>query len=162
MTRRKLERKIKEISQSSFGTTYIASAVALECAGVDLDICTISQNSSALEVSCPPPGIGAKIQGSFSENKSGITYFGRSVAFKSAVINREITTSNCNSTALQVACSPRRDMEKHQENSVRICGTYLVGFIQAKTTCIDLHAAILSINSTALEVACPPGIRAKI
>jgi hypothetical protein len=60
-----LERKIKENSQKSFGTgpTYIAIysiAILKECAGVDLDICTISINSSALEVACPPPGIGAK------------------------------------------------------------------------------------------------------
>jgi hypothetical protein len=40
----------------------IKSAVALECAVVDLDIyTTISTNSSALEVACSPPGIGAKI-----------------------------------------------------------------------------------------------------
>jgi hypothetical protein len=43
------------------GTTYSESAVALENAGVDLDICFISNNSSALEVAFPPPGIGAKI-----------------------------------------------------------------------------------------------------
>jgi hypothetical protein len=65
--RRKLERKIKETDQNSFGTTYmpglIISAVALECAVVDLDICTTISavaNSSALEVACPPPGIGEK------------------------------------------------------------------------------------------------------
>jgi hypothetical protein len=56
-----LERKNKKNAQNSFGTTYIVSAVALESAGVDLDICNIGRNSSALEVVFPPPGIGAKI-----------------------------------------------------------------------------------------------------
>jgi hypothetical protein len=73
---------------------------------VDLHIGTAGINSAALEVACPPPEIGAKIQGNFSDNKSGITYTGRSVAFKSAVINLEITISNCNSSALEVACPP--------------------------------------------------------
>jgi hypothetical protein len=54
-------KKVQEISETRFRTTYRASAVALENAGVDLDICTISINCSALEVACPPPGIGAKI-----------------------------------------------------------------------------------------------------
>jgi hypothetical protein len=39
----------------------VASAVALEDAGVDLDICISGSNSATLEVACPPPGIGAKI-----------------------------------------------------------------------------------------------------
>jgi hypothetical protein len=56
-----LERKVKEIFEINFGTTYTGSAVALEDACVNLNICTISINSSALEVACPPPGIGAKI-----------------------------------------------------------------------------------------------------
>jgi hypothetical protein len=53
-------KKVQETSESRFCTTYIASAVALENACVDLDIdnCTISINSSTLEVACPPPGIG--------------------------------------------------------------------------------------------------------
>jgi hypothetical protein len=57
-----LQQKYKENSQNSFGTTYSVGSVALENAGIDLDICTISgRNSSTLEVACPPPGIGAKI-----------------------------------------------------------------------------------------------------
>jgi hypothetical protein len=55
-------KKVQENSETRFCTTYIASAVALESAGVDLDICTVSSiNSTALEVACPAPGIGAKI-----------------------------------------------------------------------------------------------------
>jgi hypothetical protein len=56
-----LERKCKEISQNNFRNTYMASDVALENTGVDLDFCARSKNSSALEVACGPPGIGAKI-----------------------------------------------------------------------------------------------------
>jgi hypothetical protein len=40
--------------------TYSASNVALERAVMDLHIGVISINSSALEVVCSPPGIGAK------------------------------------------------------------------------------------------------------
>jgi hypothetical protein len=71
VVRREFERKFQTVLlvenarnflENSFGTTYIGSgSVALECAGVDLDICTKSINSSALEVACPPPGIRAKI-----------------------------------------------------------------------------------------------------
>jgi hypothetical protein len=56
-------KKVHEISETRFCSTYIVSAVALERAGVDLYICTISINSSALEVACPPPEIGTKIPG---------------------------------------------------------------------------------------------------
>jgi hypothetical protein len=42
--------------------TYSATSVALKCAVMDLHIGTITgKNSSALEVACGPPGIGAKI-----------------------------------------------------------------------------------------------------
>jgi hypothetical protein len=54
-------KKVQETSEPRFCTTYIGSTVALENAGVDLDICILRKNSSALEVACPPPGIGAKI-----------------------------------------------------------------------------------------------------
>jgi hypothetical protein len=60
--RRELERrKFKEISQSSYGITYRSrGSVAMEDAVMDLHVGTIlSKNSSALEVACPPPGIGA-------------------------------------------------------------------------------------------------------
>jgi hypothetical protein len=53
-------KKFQEVSETRFRTTYLFSAIALERAGVDLDICTIGKNSSALEVACPPPGIGTK------------------------------------------------------------------------------------------------------
>jgi hypothetical protein len=54
--------KCKEVSQNSFGITYTATSVALESAVMDLHIgITISINSSALEIACPTPGIGAKI-----------------------------------------------------------------------------------------------------
>jgi hypothetical protein len=62
--RRELEQKVKEISQTSFGTTctYIGGSVALEGAVMDLHIGTrVGINRSALEVACGPPGIGAKI-----------------------------------------------------------------------------------------------------
>jgi hypothetical protein len=54
-------KNLQESSRNSFGGTYIgAGSVAVESAGVDLDICIISKNSPALKVACPPPGIGAK------------------------------------------------------------------------------------------------------
>jgi hypothetical protein len=52
-------KKVQESSADDHSPTYPASDVALESAGVDLDICTCSINSSALEVACPPPEIGA-------------------------------------------------------------------------------------------------------
>ena len=59
--RRDME-KSQEISVDHHTSTYPEGVVALENAGVDLDICTIfGINSSALKVACPPPGIGAKI-----------------------------------------------------------------------------------------------------
>jgi hypothetical protein len=50
-------KKVQEISETRFRTTYRFSAIALERAGVDLDICLISTNISSLEVACPPPEI---------------------------------------------------------------------------------------------------------
>jgi hypothetical protein len=67
MPRREWKNKLWKISENSFGTTHQASAVALENAGVDLDICirtTFSKNSTALKVTCPPPEIG-EISGKF-------------------------------------------------------------------------------------------------
>jgi hypothetical protein len=60
------EERSREISQNSFGTTYIGSVVALEDAVVDLHddthaVKAVSINSSTLEVACPPPRIAAKI-----------------------------------------------------------------------------------------------------
>jgi hypothetical protein len=57
-----LEQKLQENSQNTIGITYNGSGVAQEGAVVDLHICTnIDINSPALEVACPPPGIGATI-----------------------------------------------------------------------------------------------------
>jgi hypothetical protein len=62
VARRDIE-KFQESSAGHHSYTYIgAGGVAFESAGVDLDIrTTLSSDSTALEVSCSPPGIGAKI-----------------------------------------------------------------------------------------------------
>jgi hypothetical protein len=49
-------KKVQEISQIIFGTTYTTGTVAVERAVVDLHIPTTDPNGSALEVACPPPG----------------------------------------------------------------------------------------------------------
>jgi hypothetical protein len=51
----------KEIYQDSIEITYIFSFVAFEGAVMDLHIGTSGKNGTALEVACPPPGIGAKL-----------------------------------------------------------------------------------------------------
>jgi hypothetical protein len=53
-------------------------AVLLEGAVMDLYIRIPSMNSSALEVACPPPGIGAKKVQESSE--TGTTYFCGTIA----------------------------------------------------------------------------------
>ena len=50
-----------ENPQNSFEITYVDGSIALEGTVVDLDIGNIGINSTALEVACPAPGIGAKI-----------------------------------------------------------------------------------------------------
>jgi hypothetical protein len=58
-----LERKIEIIRErEERGDTYMSIDAILEKYGVvDLHISrSLSKNSSALEVACPPPGIGAK------------------------------------------------------------------------------------------------------
>jgi hypothetical protein len=51
----------KEISQNTVVITYTtAGSIALEYAVIDLHIGTTGKNSTALEVACPPPDIGAK------------------------------------------------------------------------------------------------------
>jgi hypothetical protein len=62
VTRRELERNFKEVSENSIGITYNVGSVdgASEGAIVDFDIGTSRKNSSAPQVACPPPGIGAK------------------------------------------------------------------------------------------------------
>jgi hypothetical protein len=46
------------------GVTYHKNMISFKHAIVDLDICATGPNCSALEVACPPPGIGAKISDS--------------------------------------------------------------------------------------------------
>jgi hypothetical protein len=54
-------KKVQESSADYHSPAYRASAVALESAGVNLDICINGVNCSALEVVCPTPEIGAKV-----------------------------------------------------------------------------------------------------
>jgi hypothetical protein len=62
---KKDQRRIKEGPKNSqmpaAGATHFVSLIAFKRAVVDLHIALINSNSSALEVACPPPGIGAKI-----------------------------------------------------------------------------------------------------
>jgi hypothetical protein len=108
VTRRELERrKFKVNSLESFGTTYNASAVALKGAVVDLDSALIHTDSSALEVACPPPGIGAKKVQETSETRFCTTYISSgSVALENACVDLDICTISFNSSALEVACPP--------------------------------------------------------
>jgi hypothetical protein len=66
-------KKVQETSEARFGTTYIGNgSVALECAIVDLrGAVPPEENSTALEVACPPPGIGAKKVQETSEARLG-------------------------------------------------------------------------------------------
>jgi hypothetical protein len=75
---------------------------------VDLHIgTTVSSNSSALEVACPPPGIGAKEVQGISETNFGMTYIiQRSVALESAAVDLHIGIASKDSSALGVACPP--------------------------------------------------------
>jgi hypothetical protein len=54
-------KKVREISQNSFGSTYFVGSVAFKRAVVDLNSAVIRKNGSTLEVACEPPGIGAKL-----------------------------------------------------------------------------------------------------
>jgi hypothetical protein len=61
VTRRDIE-KFQEISGNENYGTYLWHFIQGETRGMDLHIGTVdSSNSTALEVACPPPGIGAKI-----------------------------------------------------------------------------------------------------
>jgi hypothetical protein len=93
VARRKLERKVKEISQSTFGITYTGTIcnVALENAGVDFDIGAIDKHSSALEVACPPPGIGAKKVQESSADHHSRTYRVSAVALENAGVDLDIS-----------------------------------------------------------------------
>jgi hypothetical protein len=63
LARRDIE-KFQEGPADHHSSTYIDHAVGDEYGVMDLHIGTISINSSALEVVCSPPGIGAKISDS--------------------------------------------------------------------------------------------------
>jgi hypothetical protein len=87
--------------------TYPISGVALKNASVDLDICMLGIDCSALSVvACPPPGIGAK------ENQEGprksfvITYMEGIVALEGAVVDLHIGKHSIDSSTLEVACGP--------------------------------------------------------
>jgi hypothetical protein len=69
---------------------------------------TASINSSALEVVCPPPGIGAKKVQESSDTNFGITYIiAGNVAQECGVVDLHIGTIGINSaTTLEVACPP--------------------------------------------------------
>jgi hypothetical protein len=61
MARRESQQKFQENSEARFRTTYRFTAIAVENGVVDLHIRTFASiNSTALEVVCHPPGIGAK------------------------------------------------------------------------------------------------------
>jgi hypothetical protein len=52
--------KFQEISGNKNYGTYPWRVIQGETRGMDLHIGTVERNSTALEVACPPPGIGAK------------------------------------------------------------------------------------------------------
>ena len=61
MSRRDIE-KFQENSVNENYGTYSSRFIRGEIRGMDLHIGTaLGEDSSALEVACPPPGIGAKI-----------------------------------------------------------------------------------------------------
>jgi hypothetical protein len=62
-------KKFHESSRDSFGITYVGGSVALESAVINLEVAILNKNSSALEVACGPPGIGAKKVQETSENR---------------------------------------------------------------------------------------------
>jgi hypothetical protein len=55
-------KKFQESSRVDHSCTYIGGSIALEYAVIDLHNDTLSIDSSALEVACPPPGHGRKIR----------------------------------------------------------------------------------------------------
>jgi hypothetical protein len=98
-------KQIQEISETRFCTSYIISDVPLERAGVDLDICNISINCSALEVACPPPGHREKL-GNFSAQHCG-TYLKRRIREETGGMDLNTgTIESTNSAALEGACGP--------------------------------------------------------
>jgi hypothetical protein len=59
-------KKVQESSADHHSPTYnLKRSLALESAGVDLDIGTAGKNSSTLKVACPTPEIGAKLSRKF-------------------------------------------------------------------------------------------------
>ena len=119
--RRELERNFKEVSENTIGITYSpGSSIALEGAVVDLDIGTASTNSSALQVACPPPGIGAKKFQEISVDHHSSTYpISVFIALKNAGVDLDICTQGLDCSTLLVpvvACSPRRNKEESSGN----------------------------------------------
>ena len=82
--------------------TYLIRFIRDKTRGMDLYIGRLSLNSTALEVACPPPGIGAKNSRNF-RNSIGVTYRSSSVAFEGAVVDLHIDIISINSSALEVA-----------------------------------------------------------
>jgi hypothetical protein len=101
-------RKAKEGFRKCHSSSYTNGRVALEDGVVDLHIGTILNiNSSALEVACPPPGVGAKKIQQSSLKSFGITYMGGSVALDCGVMDLHIGPMiGSNSSTLEVAFGP--------------------------------------------------------
>jgi hypothetical protein len=115
--------KNQETSADHHSSTYDASGVAREYAGVDLHIRTSHGiNSSALEVVCPAPGHREIFQESSASHHSS-TYSGGDVAFKSAVINLDFNSTvlsvSVNSATLKKLHVPRQDIEESSGNFCR-------------------------------------------
>jgi hypothetical protein len=78
-----------------------AGSVAQECGVEDHHSSLVNINSSALQVACPPPGIGAKKNQETSETSFGATNVFGSVALECAVVDLHgAALLNINSTAL--------------------------------------------------------------
>ena len=60
-----------KFSDNSFVSTYIGGGVALKCGAVDHHSAARNINTSALEVACPPPGIGANLRQFFRQKILG-------------------------------------------------------------------------------------------
>jgi hypothetical protein len=110
-------RKVQEFSADHYSSTYpirgvgvptyIGSAVALEGAVMDFHIgTTVSSNSSALEVGCPPPGIEAKKVQENSETRFRTTYILSAIALERTGVDLDIRNISKHSSSLEVACPP--------------------------------------------------------
>jgi hypothetical protein len=71
-------------------------------------------NSSTLKVACPTPGIGAKKVQESSDTNFGITYLiAGNVAQECGVVDLHISTIGINSSTLEVACPPPRELKRN-------------------------------------------------